>query len=107
MLGRKPAFESQAFSDQMNKWVDEWLLSGQKQIVFCKSKGITRKSFSYWLKKRRRETSANGGFVPVLPPTEQREDRSAVFVRVRTASGIEISFEQGVSSEYLRSLLGW
>ena len=92
----------------MNKLIEEWRVSGQSQEQFSISKGLSPKTFGYWLRKQRKESATSGGFVEAsLPEGKASPGASGVFARLRHPRGIEISFEQEVSSGYLRSLLGW
>ena len=95
-------------SVEMKKLVEEWRQSGQSQEPFSLSKGISPKTFNYWARKIRREEAA-AGFVAVKIPDQRIAPVSAgvVFARLRLTDGVELSFEQEVSSNYLRSLLGW
>lgn len=89
--------------------MEEWRQSGQGQEPFSISKGISPKTFNYWVRKIRREESTPGGFVPVGVPKQLdlRHSTGGVFARLRLADGVELCFEEEVSSVYLRSLLGW
>lgn len=107
-MSRKGKQKPQQRSEQMNALIEEWRSSGQSQEAFSISKGLSPKTFGYWLRKQRREAAMPGGFVAVsLPKGKATGVSGGVFVRLRDGAGIEISFEQEVSSGYLRSLLGW
>jgi len=108
VMSRKGKQKPQQRSEQMNKLIEEWRGSGQSQEQFSISKGLSAKTFGYWLRKQRKAGAMSGGFVGVcLPAGKAVGVVGGVFVRLRDASGMEISFEQEVSSVYLRSLLGW
>ena len=107
-MARKGKQKPQQRSEQMNKLIEEWRGSGQSQEQLSISKGLSPKTFGYWLRKQRKAGAESGGFVAVsLPDRKAVEVAGGVFVRLRHPGGIEISFEQEVSSGYLRSLLGW
>ena len=107
-MSRKGKQKPQQRAEHMNKLIEEWRGSGQSQEQFSISKGLSPKTFGYWLRKQRKESATSGGFVAVsLPEGKASTGASGVFARLRHPGGIEISFEQEVSSGYLRSLLGW
>ena len=107
-MARKGKQEPQQRAEHMNKLIEEWRGSGQSQEQFSISKGLSPKTFGYWLRKQRREAAMAGGFVAVsLPAGKASALAGGVFARLRHPGGIEISFEQEVSSGYLRSLVGW
>ena len=104
IMVRKGKQKPQQRAEEMKALIEDWRGSGQSQEAFSISKGVSPKTFGYWVRKQRKEATASGGFMAVSLP-----DRASggVFVRLRHPGGIEISFEQEVSSGYLRSLLGW
>lgn len=107
-MARKGKQKPQQRADQMNKLIEEWRGSGQSQEQFSISKGLSPKTFGYWLRKQRKVGAGSGGFVAVsIADGKAAGVAGGVFVRLRHPGGIEISFEQEVSSGYLRSLLGW
>ena len=108
VMSRKGKQKPQQRAEHMNKLIEEWRGSGQSQEQFSISKGLSPKTFGYWLRKQRREGGKDGGFVAVsLPAGKASGLASGVFARLRHPGGVEISFEQEVSSGYLRSLVGW
>lgn len=46
-------------SKEMYTHVERWLNSGKTQVEFAKEINITKDSFSYWVKKYRREFDTN------------------------------------------------
>ncbi|MBK6932474.1 MAG: hypothetical protein IPH12_17090 [Saprospirales bacterium] len=107
-MSRKGKQKPQQRAEQMNKLIAEWRGSGQSQEQFSISKGLSPKTFGYWLRKQRKAVAESGGFVAVsLSDGRALGAGGGVFVRLRHPEGVEISFEQEVSSGYLRSLLGW
>lgn len=107
-MSRKGKQKPQQRAEHMNKLIEEWRGSGQSQEQFSISKGLSPKTFGYWLRKQRKERAISGGFVGVsFPEGKGAGVGGGVFARLRHPGGIEISFEQEVSSIYLRSLLGW
>ncbi len=108
VMSRKGKQKPQQRAEQMNKLIEEWRVSGQSQEQFSISKGLSPKTFGYWLRKQRKEAATSGGFVAVsMADGKAAGFGGRVFARLRDPGGIEISFEQEVSSGYLRSLLGW
>ena len=53
---------------EMYPLVEQWLESGETQLTFCDSHNLTISTFSYWVRKYRKQnrvSEAGGSFVPL------------------------------------------
>ena len=99
VMARKGKQKPQQRAEQMNKLIEEWRGSGQSQEQFSLSKGLSPKTFGYWLRKQRKAGATSGSFVAVsFPDGKVSAGSGGVFARLRHPGGIEISFEQGCVS---------
>lgn len=51
--------------DKMFALIEEWKDSGKTQKQFSAEKGIKYSTFLYWMKKYRRSSGRNNGFLPL------------------------------------------
>lgn len=47
--------------------VDEWEKSGQTLREFAKTKGLSKRVFEYWVRKKKESSSISPGFVELAP----------------------------------------
>ncbi|AEL25316.1 IS66 family insertion sequence element accessory protein TnpA [Cyclobacterium marinum] len=91
----------------MRKLYQEWLSSGVSRSEFSDMHGIVRTTFYYWTKKfsTQEEETNNGKAFQLLDtiPSVGREGR--VIAHIHYPSGISLEIYDGVSPEFIKTLL--
>ncbi len=85
----------------------EWLSSGRNKSDFADSVGLVRTTFYYWAKKFSTEGEAppaGSGFQQLDPGPVV--GRGRVTAHIHYPSGVSLELYEGVSAEYLKTLLG-
>lgn len=90
---------------QMYAHYCNWEASGQSQIGYCKSEGLSFAKFNYWVRKLRGEAKpispSASGFVAV----EVAPSGMPVF-EISHKNGHRISFYQTIEVSFIKELLG-
>lgn len=90
---------------QMYAHYRNWEASGQSQIGYCKSEGLSFAKFNYWVRKLRSDchspSPATSGFVAV----ELASSSTPVF-EISHKNGHRISFYRIVEACFIKELLG-
>ena len=91
-------------SEEINKFLEEWGLSGKSQITFSKEKGLNYYTFNKWVndvkKKKGKVREKRSGFTAI----EVRGTSPGIFAEIRR-DGAMVLLHQVVSAEFLRTLL--
>jgi len=92
---------------EMRNRYQEWLVSGKSKSDFADSVGLVRTTFYYWTKK----FSAEEGALPAgngfqLLDTGSPIGAGRILAHIHYPSGVSVELYQGVSAEYLKTLLG-
>jgi hypothetical protein len=96
---------SQSTSQEtMFRFIDQWKLSGQNQLAFCREHQIVYHSFHYWYKRykqSRNSASAPAGFIELKPSYPQ----AGVFAELIYSNGNKIVLNQPVAVDFLKALV--
>jgi hypothetical protein len=97
--------KSQSTSQEsMFRFIDQWKLSGQNQLAFCREHQILYHSFHYWYKRykqSRKSTSAPAGFIEL----NTSDPQALVFAELIYTYGNKIVLNQPVAADFLKALI--
>jgi hypothetical protein len=85
---------------EWQRHIKAWRASGDSQVSFCRTHGLSRDAFQYW--KKILETSGSNGFVEI---SRSCLSSSVGVVEILIDGRIQIRIPQGVSVEQLRAVL--
>jgi hypothetical protein len=88
--------------DKLSEWkklIGEWERSGKTRQAFCKEKGLSMHTFSYWRTQVRRDKPVNGKFVQVSP------NGSTEPLEIKLAGGTVIKVPNRFDRGTLKNLL--
>ena len=91
-------------AEEINKFLEGWRLSGKSQISFSKEIGVNYYTFNKWVnddkKKKGKVREKRSGFTAI----EVQGSSPGMFAEIRK-DGVTVLLHQGVSAEFLRTLL--
>ena len=91
-------------TEEINKFLEEWRLSGKSQISFSKEMGLNYYTFNKWVnddkKKNRKVREKRSGFTAIEVQGRSR----GLFAEIRK-DGTTVLLHQEVSADFLRTLL--
>jgi transposase-like protein len=100
--------------EEMYMAIELWQESGLSLKKFCIREGLASSTFTYWLRKFRRETRANAkptkSFIPVTIGSDLSEQAQAPFAEVkvifiRYPNGVQVNCPHDIDIEKLRALI--
>ena len=85
---------------EWQRHIRAWRISGDTQVCYCRKHGVSRDAFQYW--KHNLEGSKTNRFVELSRATGPGP---GAVVEILIDGRIQIRIPQGVSPEYLRTVL--
>lgn len=91
----------------MRKLYQEWLSSGLSKSEFADTKGIIRTTFYYWTKKFSvlEEKNTEERAFQLIDHVPSRNQHVRLIAHIYFPSGVSLELYEGVSSEFVKTLL--
>ena len=90
--------------EEMYPLVEQWLESGERQLTFCDSHNLTVSTFSYWVRKYRRQNNvseAGSSFVPLSIQSPVGREIEIIY-----PNGVKVRVGLEVGSVFILELAG-